>query len=99
MFFDSTLADDQGKPYVQKNAIALYERDGGTIWRHTDDKGITQARRGRDLVILHAATLGNYDYVFSWIFRQDGSLDADVGATGILLPKKSPSTRAPATRI
>jgi primary-amine oxidase len=26
-------------------------------------------------------------YLFHWIFRQDGSLEVDVGATGIMLPK------------
>jgi len=33
------------------------------------------------------ATVGNYDYVFDWVFQQDGSIRGAVGATGIALVK------------
>jgi primary-amine oxidase len=86
-FFDAVFADETGKPTTRPRRIALYERDGGVLWRHSDAEGRDDVRRARELVLLTAATIGNYDYLFHWIFRQDGSLEADVGATGIMLPK------------
>src|SRR5262249_47341767 len=59
----------------------------GVLWRHTDLDGNPQVRRARELVLFCVSTIGNYDYLFNWIFRQDGSLELDVGATGIMLPK------------
>ncbi len=34
-----------------------------------------------------AAVLGNYDYVFDWMFQQDGAIRVAVGATGIVEAK------------
>jgi primary-amine oxidase len=48
---------------------------------------MVQARPRRDLVLRWATTLGNYDYVLDWTFRQDGSIDVTVGATGIVAVK------------
>jgi primary-amine oxidase len=86
-FFDAVFADEVGKPYVRPQRVALYERDGGVLWRHSDAAGQDEVRRARELVLLTVATIGNYDYLFHWIFRQDGELSAEVGATGIMLPK------------
>lgn len=87
-FFDADFTDDFGKPYTLKNAVGMYERDGGYLWKHYDIYTYkNEARRARDLVLFSVAAVGNYDYVFSWIFHQDGSLDCDVGLTGIMLPK------------
>jgi primary-amine oxidase len=87
VFFDAAFADDLGKPYTAPKRVGLYERDGGVLWRHTDAEGRDQVRRARELVLFSVATIGNYDYLFHWIFKQDGSLEVDVGATGIMLPK------------
>ncbi len=35
----------------------------------------------RDLVVRSGAVVGNHDYLLDWIFRQDGSIEARVGAT------------------
>jgi hypothetical protein len=37
-FINAVLADDKGVPYEIPRAIALYERDGGLLWKHYDDK-------------------------------------------------------------
>jgi primary-amine oxidase len=84
---DVTFADEAGKPYTLPKRIGLYERDGGVLWRHSDADGRNDVRRARDLVLMSVATIGNYDYLLHWIFHQDGSLEVDVGATGIMLPK------------
>ncbi len=34
VFFSATFADDAGKPYEVARAVALYERDGGVLWKH-----------------------------------------------------------------
>jgi len=85
---DATYASDDGKPYVLKNAVGIYERDGGMLWKHYESYSKTnESRRGRDLVVFFIATIGNYDYAINWIFHQDGTLDVDGALTGIMLPK------------
>ncbi len=88
VFFDALFADSAGQPFLKRNAVALYERDGGLLWKHNDgtDSG-NQSRRARDLVLTSISTVGNYDYGFSWVFHQDGSLEMEVQLTGIMQPR------------
>ena len=61
----------------------IFERAAGDIlWRHREE-GLLDSRASRDLVVRWIATLGNYDYVFDWVFQQDGSIRGLVGATGV----------------
>ncbi|WP_187345080.1 primary-amine oxidase [Cystobacter ferrugineus] len=90
--FDAVLADSNGQPYTLPRAVALHEVDDGILWKHVNDEGEAEVRRSRSLVILHSATVGNYDYVFRWIFHQDGTLEAQVDLTGIMLAKGSESS-------
>ena len=54
-----------------ENALTLYERDGGLLWKHFDyETGKSDTRRARELVIGYTVVVGNYDYGVSWIFRQ-----------------------------
>ena len=85
---DVTYAGDDGAPYVLKNAVGIYERDGGMLWKHYESYSKTnESRRARDLVVFFIATIGNYDYAINWIFHQDGVLEVDAALTGIMLPK------------
>lgn len=59
--------------------FCLYERDGGTAWRHG-----TEGRRQRQLVLSSVFRIDNYDYGVNWIFHQDGTLEAEVILTGIM---------------
>jgi primary-amine oxidase len=91
-FLPAIFADDHGEPDAsRRHAIAVYERDGGILWKHYqfDDgpDGTNYARRARELVVSWIATVGNYDYGINWIFRQDGSLQMEAFLTGILLAK------------
>src|SRR5262249_19401830 len=87
-FVDATLADEAGTPFVIPHAVALYERDGGLLWKHFDrDNNSNQSRRSRELVLSWIATVGNYDYGFNWVFHQDGTLEMRVLLTGIMETK------------
>jgi primary-amine oxidase len=88
--FDATFVDDFGKPYTTKNAVGLWERDGGLLWKHFDMyNGGNVSRRGRDLVIGFITTISNYDYGLNWIFKEDGTIELDVVLSGIMLTKNS----------
>ena len=92
---DVTYAGDDGVPYVLKNAVGIYERDGGMLWKHYESYSKTnESRRARDLVVFFIATIGNYDYAINWVFHQDGVLEMDAALTGIMLPKGVAAAKA-----
>lgn len=92
---DAIFADDSGKPYILERAVAIYERDGGILWKHFDTvSGKNETRRARELVMFFVATIGNYDYAVNYIFKQDGSLEVDLALTGIMLAKGVKERRA-----
>jgi primary-amine oxidase len=77
-----------GEAQTRNRVIALYERDGGVLWKHVDYvTGANQSRRARQLVLSTIATLGNYEYGFNWVFHQDGGLELEVLLTGIMSVK------------
>ena len=84
----AVFSDEEGKPYTHENAVAIYERDGGILWKHYDSVNQkNESRRARELVMSFVATIGNYDYAVNYIFKQDGSLEIDLALTGIMLAK------------
>ena len=69
--FDATFADDFGKPIVVKNAVAVYERDGGLLWKQFDMRTVGRTSlvaRWKSRRIGFITTIGNYDYGLNWIF-------------------------------
>jgi primary-amine oxidase len=84
-YLDAVLADEQGEAGTIANAICLHEEDAGILWKHNDlFTGRTEVRRKRRLVVSSIATVGNYEYGFSWYFHQDASLELEVRLTGIM---------------
>ncbi len=79
IFLDATSHDHLGRPITVPRAIAVYERDGGILWRHAN-----QSRRARQLVISGFSTIDNYDYQFNWIFNQDGAIEGEIVLSGIM---------------
>jgi primary-amine oxidase len=70
------------------NRIFLFERDAGALFAHAqpgDNRHIYA--RAKELSIGFVATVGNYDYMFSWIFRQDGSFGFEASLQGLILHK------------
>ena len=92
VFLDAVMSSDAGSAITLKNAIAVYERDGGVLWTHWDGK-TSDARRARELVVTWYTNFGNYDYGFNWIFKQDASIEFQIEFTGVLLPKGVAETR------
>ena len=80
VYTDAVMADDFGRPVPVPRAVAIYQRDGGLLWRHS-----RSARRARQLVLTSHATIDNYDFTFNWIFGEDGAIDAEVHLTGMML--------------
>ena len=85
VFFNAVFANDSGEPYTQGNAVCLFERYAGDIaWRHYEAvNGENNVRPRTDLVLRSISAIGNYDYIFDWVFRQDGTINVVVGATGV----------------
>jgi primary-amine oxidase len=86
LFLDGIVPDQQGIPRPRRRGACLFEREAGSVaWRHLNWlTGTIDARHGRELVLRSIANLGNYDYLFDWVFQQDGSLRVVVGSTGVV---------------
>ncbi len=84
-FLPAVFGDDKGEPMTTPNAMCVFERSGGDpIWRHYEVLNQTyEGRSNVELVVRMAATIGNYDYLFDWIFNDAAEIEVRVGATGI----------------
>jgi primary-amine oxidase len=89
VFFDEVYASDTGTAggtFALPHAVAVYERDAGSLWSRTDPSFFTRdARMARELVVTSSAWIGNYIYATEYVFRMDGGIDANVGLTGTTL--------------
>jgi primary-amine oxidase len=84
-FLPADFADDKGEPFTTPNALCVFERAGGDpIWRHAETLNQTyEGRSNVELVVRMASTIGNYDYLFDWIFNDAAEIEVRVGSTGI----------------
>lgn len=84
-YFSGWLSDEEGNPVAAENVTCLHEQDGGIGWKHTNVRtGNASITRARNLVIQSIITVGNYEYIFAWIFMQNGNVELETRATGIL---------------
>lgn len=82
----ATLVDNGGEPFTIPNAIAVFERYAGPEFKHTEMLGSSpgnESRERRELVVRWVSTIGNYDYMFDWVFMANGNITLTVGASGI----------------
>jgi primary-amine oxidase len=84
-YLDAVLHDTAGEPYTIRNAICIHEEDDGVLWKHVDDESGAETRRMRRLVVSFHVTVGNYEYLVYWRLHQDGNIQAEVRATGIMV--------------
>ena len=94
-YLDAVLHDTAGEPYTIANAICIHEEDDGVLWKHVDDVSGAETRRMRRLVVSFHVTVGNYEYLIYWRFHQDGTIQAEVRATGIMVTTHFAEGRQP----
>ncbi|MHA0287707.1 primary-amine oxidase [Mycobacterium sp. C3-094] len=94
-YLDAVLHDSAGEPYRITNAICLHEEDNAVLWKHVDHDIGAEVRRMRRLTLSFHVTVANYEYLVYWRLYQDGSIECEVRATGIMvttpLPPGAPS--------
>jgi primary-amine oxidase len=84
-YFDFDYVDTFGEIESIPNAICMHEEDDSILWKHTDLRTEkVEVRRSRKLILSFISTVGNYEYGFYWIFRQDGSIELEVKAIGVM---------------
>ena len=94
-YLDAVVHDSRGEPVTIPNAICVHEEDSGILWKHVDDRAGAASRRARRLVISFHVTVANYEYLVYWRFYQDGSIECEVRATGIMVTSSFADGRQP----
>ncbi|MCX3356483.1 primary-amine oxidase [Escherichia coli] len=83
VLLNETIADYTGVPMEIPRAIAVFERYAGPEYKHQEMGQPNVSTERRELVVRWISTVGNYDYIFDWIFHENGTIGIDAGATGI----------------
>ena len=84
-YVDAVLHDTRGEPYTITNAICLHEEDNAVLWKHVDAELGAEVRRMRRMVVSCHVTVANYEYLLYWRFYQDGNIECEVRATGLMV--------------
>lgn len=95
VYVDATLPDSKGEPYTVRNAICLHEEDNAVMWKHVDHQTGAEVRRQRRMVISCHATVANYEYLVYWRLYQDGNIECEIRATGIMVTTPFPDGQQP----
>ena len=84
-YFDYDFVNTAGEIESIPNAVCMHEEDDSILWKHTELRtNKVEVRRARKLIISFIATVGNYEYGFYWVLRQDGSIELEVKAIGLM---------------
>ncbi|WP_260955996.1 primary-amine oxidase [Pseudomonas citri] len=83
VLLDATIADYTGAPTSIPRAMAVFERYAGPEYKHQEMGQPNLSAERRELVVRWISTVGNYDYIFDWVFQQNGTIGINAGATGI----------------
>jgi primary-amine oxidase len=96
-YLDAVVHDSHGQPRTIRNAVCIHEEDDGILWKHVDERTGAEVRRARRLVVSFHVTVANYEYLVYWRFYQDGNIECEVRATGIMVTSSFPAGQPPAT--
>jgi primary-amine oxidase len=94
-YLDAVLHDTKGEPYRIPRAICIHEEDAGVLWKHVDQVAGAEVRRMRRLVISCHATVANYEYLVYWRFYNDGGIECEIQATGVMVVTNFPAGAQP----
>ena len=94
-YLDAVLHDSAGEPQTVRNAICIHEEDNAVLWKHVDERAGAEVRRMRRLVVSFHVTVANYEYLVYWRFYQDGNIECEVRATGIMVTTPFEGDAAP----
>ncbi|XP_044154183.1 membrane primary amine oxidase-like isoform X1 [Bufo gargarizans] len=86
-FIDTHYLLDSDSPVLNKGSICIFELNTGIpLRRHFSSLGSSYygGLANTVLIIRTIATLGNYDYVFDFMFYQNGAIESKVHATGYI---------------
>ena len=89
-YLDAVLPDSAGEPQLVRNAVCVHEEDNAVLWKHVDARAGAEVRRMRRLVVSTHVTVANYEYLIYWRFHEDGSIECEVRATGIMVTTPFP---------
>lgn len=89
-YLDATLHNSKGEPYEIANAVCIHEEDNAVLWKHVDHDTGAQVRRMRRLTVSCHVTVANYEYLVYWRFYQDGNIECEIRATGIMVTTPIP---------
>ncbi|KAK4047619.1 hypothetical protein OIV83_005277 [Microbotryomycetes sp. JL201] len=82
--FMNTTFHANEKSTTHRNAICLFESDVGyPMQRHSSDSYVS-ITKNIAFTLRSVSTVGNYDYSFSYVFYQDGSIETFVQASGYI---------------
>ncbi|MCU1404813.1 MAG: Tyramine oxidase [Glaciihabitans sp.] len=84
-YIDAVMHNSKGEPYAIPNAFCIHEEDNAVLWKHVDHDSGAEVRRMRRLVVSFHVTVANYEYLIYWRFYQDGNIECEVRATGIMV--------------
>lgn len=84
-YLDAVVHDSRGRARVIPNAICIHEEDDRVLWKHVDPVSGAEVRRSRRLVISSHVTVANYEYLLYWSLYQDGTIEFEARATGIMV--------------
>ena len=84
-YIDAVMHNSKGEPYTIPNAFCIHEEDNAILWKHVDHDTGAEVRRSRRLVVSFHVTVANYEYLVYWRFYQDGNIECEVRATGIMV--------------
>jgi primary-amine oxidase len=89
-YLDAVLHNSKGEPYEIPNAVCIHEEDNAVLWKHVDHATGAEVRRMRRLTVSCHVTVANYEYLVYWRFYQDGNIECEVRATGIMVTTPFP---------